>query len=128
MLKYIFSVFIVLILCNRCLFAFEEYKRLTLEHATDLYMFQVCLQVDYKKIGRHAIVCSDLEKRLSSSVWFHVAKSVVNDTLYQEATLYGIVQLALVLMLVLVGNGIHTRYIKQRDHQLPTINKAIKYD
>lgn len=128
MIKYLIGVVATLLVCNRLLFALEEYNRLSLEHATDLYMYKVCTTVDYKKIGRHAAVCSDLERRLSSPVIFHVAKSVVNNTLYQEATIYGIIQIGLVLMLVLVGVGIHSRYVKQRELHLPTNTKTIKFD
>lgn len=125
MLKSLVGIVGVMILANRALFAMEEFKRLSIERATDIYMNDVCQQIDYKRIGRHASICADIQHRLSNSLMFHVSKSVVNNTLYQEATLYGIVQMGLLLCILMMVSTLHGRYVKTRDISLPTITKKL---
>jgi hypothetical protein len=129
MIKSAFLLFSVVCLANRVLFGVEEYMRLSLERSTDLYMYAMCEQVDYKKIGRHAQLCADLEHRLSNGIMFHTVKAVVDDTLYREATLQSIAQLGLMIILVILGSSMYGRYVKHTvDYNLPTSSKSLKVD
>jgi len=69
---------------NRGLLAVAEYHALVQERATDHYMKSVCDRVDYRQIGRHALLCADLERRLNSHVLVHVARNVLDDTVNVE--------------------------------------------
>lgn len=122
MIRYGVSLFLVILGANRILFGLEEYKRLSLERETDIYMYDMCNTIDYRKIGRHASLCVDLEHRLMSGVLHHTLKYVVDDTLYRETTLQGIAQLGLVIVLLLVGSGVYHRYTKVLE--LPTCKKV----
>jgi hypothetical protein len=131
MLKTVFVVIALVCFANRALFGMEEYKRLAIERNNDLHMYSMCEQVDYKKIGRHAQLCADLERRLQSSIFFHTTKAVVDDTLYREATLNGIAQTGLVIILLCLGSTVYNRYVKlPADHfGLPQVQtKGIKQD
>lgn len=129
MLKTGFTIFLFVCLANRLLFGVEEYNRLSIERNNDLHMFDICQQVDYKKIGRHARLCADLEYRLRSSLLFHTTKAVVDDTLYREATLTGIIQTGLGIIFLCLGSSVYSRYIKERNgFDLPQTNKLIKQD
>lgn len=123
MIKYAFFIFIFFCTANRLLFAVEEFKRLALERETDVNMFSMCQQVDYKKIGRHATLCAELEHRLTNGIMFHTIKAVVDDTLYREATLMGIAQMGMGVIMMMLGMTIYNRYVKVIDYNLPTTSK-----
>jgi hypothetical protein len=127
MAKYLWGTVAVFCVANRVLFGIQEYNRLAIERETDLYMAGVCDGVDYKKIGRHAALCADLEHRLSSGILFHTVKAVVDDTLYQEATLHGIAQTGLAIILLLLGSTLWGRYVRTSPG-LPTTTKNVKFD
>ena len=129
MIKTGFTIFLFICLANRLLFGMEEYKRLAIERNNDYHMYSMCEQVDYKKIGRHAQLCADLEHRLQSSIFFHTTKAVVDDTLYREATLHGIAQTGLGIILLCLGSSVYNRYVKERrGFELPHTRKALKQD
>lgn len=130
MIRTVFAVIAFVCLANRALFGMEEYKRLAIERNNDLHMYSMCEQVDYKKIGRHAQLCADLERRLQSSIFFLTTKEVVDDTLYREATLKGIAQTGLGIILLCIGSTMYNRYVRlPTDHYgLPTVTKGIKQD
>lgn len=132
MLRTLFAIIAFVCLANRALFGIEEYKRLAIERNNDLHMYSMCEQVDYKKIGRHAQLCADLEHRLQSSIFFHTTKAVVDDTLYREATLNGIAQTGLGIILLCLGSTVYNRYVKlPADHYgLPQVQTkgGIKQD
>ena len=109
----------------------DEYKRLSVERETDLYMSKICDTMDYRKIGRHATMCSELDHRLSTSVIIHVLRQVVNDTLNREISIQGILSTFLGLSIVMMISTLQSRYIKFTDPVgLPTRNsrKTIKFD
>ena len=127
-----FSLIIVGIIMasNRLLFAVDEYKRLSMERQTDNYMKNVCDSMDYKKIGRHSIMCTELNHRLASSVIIHVLRSVIDDTLNREVTIQGIVSTFIGILIVIMISNLQQRYIKFTvNESLPIINqKRIKCD
>jgi hypothetical protein len=129
MAKYVVGAVVAVCVANRILFGIQEYSRLTIERETDVYMAGVCDGVDYKKIGRHAALCAELEHRLSTGIMFHTIKSVVDDTLYREATLHGIAQTGLLIILLAMGSALWGRYIRTEGGAgLPTTIKSVKLD
>lgn len=102
---------LTLIFINRALFVMDEHSRLSAERTTDLYMSQVCSTVDYKKLGRHANLCSELEKRLKVSVTFSALRNCVNDVVYSEVTVKGIFTVFAGLSIILMLSNLQQRYL-----------------
>lgn len=111
-------------LINRLFLGIEHYQRLSIERQNDLYVSAMCNQLDYKMIGRHASLCADLERRLKHSVLFETTKTLIEDTLYREASLSGLLQISLFLFIFLMMGNIYNKYVKVVDYNLPvTKNK-----
>lgn len=115
---------------NRFMFAKDEYYRLSQELSSDIEMQKVCDGMDFKKIGRHSSLCTDIDMRLSSSLFMQVIKSVVNDTIHQDISVHGIVTVFIGLSIVTMISNIHSKYVKMGNlnNGLPINNKIIKYD
>jgi len=125
-LRVIFLFFVIVFGMNRfCLFA-EHYQRLTMERQNDLYVFAMCNQLDYKKIGRHANLCSDLERRLKHSVIFETTKTVIDDTLYREVSVTGLLYGCLLLLVSIMIGNVYNKYVRIVDYNLPTIQQKLK--
>jgi len=109
-----FAIFLVTVLgiSNRVLFLADEYNRLAAERETDQYMSAICDDVDYKKMGRHSIMCSELHQRLSTGVFLHALRSVTDDTINREVTVTGIVTVFTGLSIVMMLSNLQQRYVK----------------
>ena len=119
----IFSIILMtIILFNRFFFAIDEYKRISVERETDIYMQKICDTMDYKKIGRHSILCSQLNHRLSSPLIIHVSKSVVDDTLNREFTFQGILSIFLIFSTIMMISKIQYKLFHD-PYNLPIIKK-----
>lgn len=132
MLKYVTLLFISLLILNRLLHAYDEYKRLSLERETDINMWLICNGADYRSLGRHAVLCAQLEHRLSQSVLFYTVQSVINNTLYREFSIVNVIQLAAsmlgVVLISVVFNFIATVLLKQENMNLPRYQPKLKYN
>lgn len=74
-----FLVFAVVL--NRALLLYETMHKLDFERENDAYvLIHVCHRVDYRRIGRHAQICDDIEQRLSYSSWAQALQFVIEDT------------------------------------------------
>jgi len=105
---------------NRILFLVDEYNRLAAERETDQYMAHICDDVDYKKMGRHSAMCSELHRRLSTGVFLHALRSVTDDTINREVTVSGIVTVFTGLSIVMMLSNLQQRYVKfNMDDNLP---------
>jgi len=120
----LFSVSVLFL--NRFFFFIDEYKRLSNERVTDLYLETVCDTIDFKKVGRHGQICSDLQQRLSSTIFLQVVQSVVNDTLgvYKHVTLKGAVTFFVFISIIIMLSNFQKRLFKDDDH-LPMIKTKI---
>jgi hypothetical protein len=124
-------VFVITIFSlNRFMFAKDEYYRLSQETSSDIEMQKVCDGMDFKKIGRHASLCTDIDMRLSSSLLMQVLKSVVNDTIHQDISIHGILTVFIGLSIVTMISNIHSKYVKMGNlnNGLPVNQKFIKYE
>jgi hypothetical protein len=119
----------VLIL-NRILYSMAVYKNTRIERDEDLYLkSSFCNQANHREIGRHTTICLEADRRLASSVAFHTAQHVVNDTLYRELHFHTLMQVTGVIVVVISLGAFHTRYIKNNvPQELPTLNKCLKID
>lgn len=107
-------------IANRILFLADEYNRLSAERETDQYMAHICDDVDYKKMGRHSAMCSELHQRLSTGTFFHALRSVTDDTINREVTVTGIVTVFTGLSIVMMLSNLQQRYVKfNMDGSLP---------
>jgi hypothetical protein len=122
------AAIVTLFSVSRGIFMIDEFRRLSTERATDQYMKNVCEQVDYKQIGRHADMCAGVNHRLSNPIVFHVVKSVVDDTIHQEVTMQGVLTTLGVLTLLFMISTLQKRYLKLvlSDTGLPTVYKHTK--
>lgn len=116
----------LMVTLNRGLFSLEEYKRFSAERATDMYMKNVCDQIDYRLIGRHAAICSEIDHRLSMHIVFHVCKSVVNDTIYREITPFTIFKSFVVLSFFKLFGTLQRRYSGAQN--LPLFQRVCKLE
>lgn len=109
-----FSVLLVTAIgiANRLLFLVDEYNRLATERETDVYMSQICDDVDYRKMGRHSVMCAELQQRLSTGVLLHALRSVTDDTINREVTVSGIVTVFTGLSIVMMISNLQQRYVK----------------
>lgn len=117
-----FSVLLlsVIVIANRLLFLIDEYHRLAAERETDLYMAHICNDIDYRKMGRHSAMCSELDQRLSTGVLLHALRSVIDDTINREVTVSGIVTVFTGLSIVMMISNLQQRYVKfNNDDRLP---------
>ena len=99
-------------LANRFLFFLDEYKRLSNERDTDVYMGAICNDMDYRTMGRHATMCSELEPRLATPVLFQAFRSIIDDTVNREVTVQGIVTTFIGLSIVMMLSNLQHRYVK----------------
>ena len=118
------AFFVSFLTINRILFAYDAHRRMTKDRENDLTFFKkVCTQIDYRELGRHSVVCVDIEHRLSTSVLFHTARFVVDDTLYKELSLVVMGQLTVAAASIAFLGVLHTRYsqmILREQVSLPT--------
>jgi len=108
----------------------STYKKMKIEKDEDIYLkHNFCNKVDHSSIGRHTSICLEADRRLASSVAFHTAQSVVNDTLYREFQFNALVQISAVALAIMALGVFHNRYLKNNaPRDLPTHNKMVKID
>jgi hypothetical protein len=114
------------LLCNRLLFVNDVYRRLQVERSTDVYMKKVCDAVDYRKIGRHAAICAEIDHRLSGSIQFHVAKAVVDDTMYRRPSSWDIAYVAIFASAVMTLTSLQSYVFRFEQEELPLYGASRK--
>ena len=117
--------FILGSLCvNRVLYFVDTYQRLSQESDTDSYMVAMCEKMDYRQVGRHAVMCDDLRRKLATPVFIHAIHDTINDTIYREISMHGLVTCFLGVSLVTMLSNLHHRYVKL--DTLPTTASKMK--
>jgi len=107
--KILFSVLLV----NRILFAFDMHKKFTKDRENDITFYRkVCNKIDYKELGRHSVVCVDIEHRLSTTVVFQTARYVIDDTLYRELNFRLLMQLTSIVASIFIVGAAYNKYQK----------------
>lgn len=105
------------------------HKRMKIERDEDIYLKNnFCNQVDHREIGRHTSICLEADRRLASSIVFHTAQEVVNDTLYRELHFHTVAQVTAVVVAVMALGAFHNKYVKSNNRNLPVLDKRIKVE
>ncbi|GBG32378.1 Hypothetical Protein FCC1311_086032 [Hondaea fermentalgiana] len=89
------SLILAFAVANRFLLFVDTVERLRTERYNDAYVLvNMCDAVDYRRIGRHAVLCEEIEHRLRTSLYAQAAQRVVENTLYRRVSVDALVQMA----------------------------------
>lgn len=101
-----------IVLLNRCILLYSTFVRLTQERMNDLYVLtHLCHVLDYRQIGRHSLICEQIERRLSKYLLVNALEYVVNDTLYMEMGVSSMIQVSVILIIIVTLGALQARML-----------------